>query len=58
MDEIRNATDYQIALRTRRRLYAALDQAAADRPPADVLAPIHERIAEVEAAIDAYEEGI
>ena len=55
---IRDATEYQIALATRRRLYAALDCAAASRPPASVLAPIHERIGKVEAAIAEYERGL
>ena len=52
---IRNAQDYQLAQTTLRRLYAALHQAAADRPPESILAPIHQRIDEVEAAIADYE---
>ena len=52
---IRDAFEYQMALETRRRLYAMLNAAAASRPPASVLSPIHERIGRVDAAIAAYE---
>ena len=54
-DAINSVADYRDAKQTRRRLYRMLDAAVQSRPPPDVVAPIHQRISEVEAAIADYE---